>query len=373
MNLHIMTDEKVITHAIENFDCALPNFNRYIIIIPNDGYLCHHVKIESERIHRLVYNTSEFWEVVGDIKQYQYIIIHFLSKEAISFVRKINHPRIIWFIWGADLYNDILSYKGYPLFEEEVKRSDTFFLSFAKKIWNDKIRRKFELAKHVYGAIKAIKKISYYSGCPGDYELLHTYYPMIGEKKRKLFFYYALEDIIGQNLENIRSVGNDIIIGNSASRSNNHISIIKRLSKLSLATRKVIVPLSYGGNNGNYIKEKGMDLLGESFLPITEFLPLEQYNKLLYRANVFIYNNYRQEAAGNIITALYIGGAVFLNTRNTLYSYFKDMGCVLFSVDELEEKINYRLSEKEVQNNRSVLQSNFNKNTLINIIKKNFS
>lgn len=373
MNLHIMTDEKVVTRAIENFDCALPSSNRYIIMIPKVGYLCHHVKIESERIHRLVYNTSEFWGVVGDIKQYQYIIIHFLSKEAISFVRKINHPRIIWFIWGADLYNDILSYRGYPLFEEEEKRTDTNFLSFAKKIWNERIRLKIESKRHVYGAIKAIKKISYYSGCPGDYELLQSYFPMIGEKERKLFFYYALEDIIGQNFEDIRSVGNDIILGNSASRSNNHMSILRRLSELPLANRKVIVPLSYGGKNGNYIMEKGKALLGEVFLPITDFLPLDQYNKLLYRANVFIYNNYRQEAAGNIITALYIGGTVFLNTRNTLYSYFKDFGCILFTMDELEEKINYRLSENEVQNNRAVLQSYFNKNTLINIIKNNFS
>ena len=41
--------------------------------------------------------------------------------------------------------------------------------------------------------------------------------------------------------------GNSIMIGNSASGTNNHEYVMRILSKLDIGSRRVIVPLSYSG------------------------------------------------------------------------------------------------------------------------------
>ena len=44
--------------------------------------------------------------------------------------------------------------------------------------------------------------------------------------------------------------GNSIMIGNSASGTNNHEYVMRILSKLDIGSRRVIVPLSYSGKKG---------------------------------------------------------------------------------------------------------------------------
>ena len=121
---------------------------------------------------------------------------------------------------------------------------------------------------------------------------------------------------------------------------------------MDLTGRKVIVPLSYGDVPG-YILQEGKKLLGDYFMPVVDFMPLDDYNRLLMSSDVFIYGNYRQAAVGNIVVALYIGAKVFLNKKNPLYSMYKERGYKFFSLDELEEKINYQLTDEEIENNRT--------------------
>ena len=67
------------------------------------------------------------------------------------------------------------------------------------------------------------------------------YYPELQSKPWKDFFYYPLDIILGKELMNSEVCGNSIMIGNSASGTNNHEYVMRILSKLDIGLRRVIV------------------------------------------------------------------------------------------------------------------------------------
>ena len=96
-------------------------------------------------------------------------------------------------------------------------------------------------------------------------------------------------------------------------------------------------------NYANYISKVGEQYFGRKFNAIRDFMPLEEYNKFLLSADVFIYGNWRQEAVGNILIALFIGGKVFLDEKNPLLKFYKDKGLVIiYSYPWCQYANNYR-------------------------------
>ena len=143
---------------------------------------------------------------------------------------------------------------------------------------------------------------------------------------------------------------------------------------LGVFDKKIFVPLSYGNMNyANYISKVGEQYFGRKFNAIRDFMPLEEYNKFLLSADVFIYGNWRQEAVGNILIALFIGGKVFLDEKNPLLKFYKDKGLVIFGLNELTVgSIINQLSSNEIANNRKKLNNIYSKERLYYLIKSNF-
>ena len=370
MNLHFMLDEKVISRTISYFEEALPQENKYIILTDNPSHP-KFVTGQYKNCYRLKYDSNEFWAVIGDVSSYSSIITHYLSGWAVRFINKIEHNRIILIFWGADLYNGLLKPKGYKLFYNErdvnkLLRTDKSFIQIIKGAI---------MRRHIYrNTIQAVYKVRYICAFKGELELLVKYYPNLRTITPKDFFYYPIDDIVPDALKGVQKLGDDIVVGNSASFFGNHEEVFLHLSSINTRGRKIMVPLSYGAPSViKYIKEKGKNILGDSFVPILNFMPLEEYNRFLCGARTFIYGNYRQEAFGNIVIALFLGGAVFLHPSNILLKELKDMGCICFSTNELQEKIHYYLADKEKLNNRNVIQKRYNIQRLLNIIKTEFS
>lgn len=142
------------------------------------------------------------------------------------------------------------------------------------------------------------------------------------------------------------TLGDNVVVGNSAAATGNHREAFQLLMKAGIGKRKIIVPLSYGANK-EQIMDAGCNILKEHFVPIVDFLSLDKYNELLCSARTFVYDNYRQEATGNIVIALYIGATLFLNDRNPMLKNYLDMGFIMFSTSQLKEKIEYRLTQEE--------------------------
>lgn len=370
MNLHLMSDEKVISRSIVDFEKVLPGKNKYIIIIPYKEYKCKHVHINKSNVIYTLYDSKEMDEFIGNVFLYDNIIIHCLTKVNIKFV--ISHPydNYTWVIWGGDLYSGLLESKGYQLYaypEDVIKQRKKIF-------WKEKILSPLMSLYHswlMHRRIKCVLRIRNVCSVDCDYKLLVDYFEGKQKFARKQYFYYPIDEILSKDIHNRLVSGNDIMVGNSASFTNNHREIFEYLSKLDLKNRKVVVPISYGANK-DYVMEWGNKLLADSFSPLTQFLPLEEYNKTLINASTVIFGNYRQEAFGNIIPSLYLGTTLFLSPRNPLYHDLREHGYVVFNLYELNEKLHYKLSEEEILINRRLIEKNYSQEVLYNYIKEYF-
>jgi dTDP-N-acetylfucosamine:lipid II N-acetylfucosaminyltransferase len=163
---------------------------------------------------------------------------------------------------------------------------------------------------------------------------------------------FAQSDVVG--------VGSNILVGNSASPTNNHIDIFLILARHDLGTRKVIVPLSYGDP---VYRENliicGKKILGDSFVPLVDFLPFDKYRSIVASCNVVVMNHLRQQALGNIGAALYQGAHVYLDTVNPVYKFFKKKGAFVRTIQDLASDSLPLVGSPidEVTKNRAVLEA----------------
>lgn len=127
-----------------------------------------------------------------------------------------------------------------------------------------------------------------------------------------------------------------ILVGNSATKENQHIEVYKMLSKFKNENIEVYSSLAYGDEV--YKKEvinAGRRLLGDKFVPITEFTPYDEYLKILSDIDVGIFNNNRQQALGNIYLLIKMGKSVFLREDTSMWENFRKIGVEVWSVDKL--------------------------------------
>lgn len=369
MRLHLAHNEKIIERCINNFEEVFPGENKWIILnTTGKDYVQNH-----RNVVKCNPDSKCFWENLGKISQYDKIIIHYLSSDIARFICKISHPSIYWIEWGGDLYNGLLSRRGFQLYyDKDIEwkilghRMPKFLFNMYWGINSWKSNKLF---------MRAIKKIRYFvpDSMYDEYPLLMNYYPELNHLQYRGFFYYPIDEVLGENYNSRYSKDKNIIVGNSASLTGNHSEVFQLLSNLDLFNRKVIVPLSYGPKlYVDYVVERGEKLLQDRFEPIVNYMSLQDYNTLLESANIFIYNNYRQEAVGNILVALYLGGKVFLNKRNPLLKFYKSIGLHLFEIDDLYAPDAFAsLSSDSIEENRSLLMKTYSRERLLTLIRTN--
>jgi hypothetical protein len=129
--------------------------------------------------------------------------------------------------------------------------------------------------------------------------------------------------------------GADVLVGNSATASNNHLEAFELL-RGRVPHGRVIAPLSYGdAGYGREVAAAGARLFGERFDALTQWMPLDAYNQRIGRCGFVLMNHRRQQAVGNIGAALYKGATLYLRSENPLWAFYRDLGIHVRSVDEL--------------------------------------
>ena len=151
-------------------------------------------------------------------------------------------------------------------------------------------------------------------------------------------------------------LGKHIQLGNSATPANNHIEAIDWLSQMDLGTRKVIVPLSYGSDDyRDMVCAYGKKRLGDSFQPVTDFMPFDEYKALLAQCGIMFMNTIRPQGVGNILINLMNGAKVIVND-GPVYKTLKDWGVHLeIHSDVSRETFCEPLTRREVEANRQAV------------------
>ena len=374
MLLHLLHDDKVCNRTIANFEEALPNKNIYICIA--DRRNLQYISADAKVV--FINNPSSFSNV-SLLDNVKCVLIHYLDRQKIEFVNKyISDPniKIIWSLWGGDIYNDILISYGYNPYYE---RSFVQRFSFKIKVVSILIRMlggRTYLSKVKETTTFIEKRVDVLLSSEAEFELIKSYLKnTLNCHNASLTLYYPIEDTLG-GLFKRRITGNNIVIGNSASFTNNHLYAFDFLGKLNTRGRDKIVPLSYGGSPEyiNHVEKCGDLKWGYEFRSVRNFMPLEEYNRMMLSASVFIYGNWRQEAIGNIVIALYLGAKVFISEKSPLLRHFSSKGIKVYVTERMtQDDIDSPISNADFECNREAIMRLYSREVIISHIRSFFS
>lgn len=361
MNLvHLAPDDKFIPFVQKTFELAFPGRNRFRIS-PSDSTLQFAVPGSNVAAVRSAYWFSE--ALKEDLRWCDCLVIHYMLpwfRRAI--VEAPLSVTVLWSAWGGDFYDFVPGFGGSmylpqtrALMSQLPKRSE----------WHPKAaaHRMFQCAfgmllpRWDHGVISRIDAVS--TVIPPEYKLLAASQPGFRARHHQLY-YGSVEDTFMKGPDRLQ--GDDILVGNSATATNNHAEALALLSRSRLGSRRIVVPLSYGdARYAEAICRLGAELFGERFLPLRDFLPLDQYSAAIARCSAVVMNHVRQQAVGTINAALYKGAKVFLRPENPLLAYYRELGLRVEEMPDegFAENRLQRLPEAEVAANRRILQSAF--------------
>lgn len=239
----------------------------------------------AHKADRLIFNGLFYWKVILIFSSMPWVL-----------------RKAIWLPWGGDLYWRLYG-------EESVKRE----LFLAVKGW---------FVRHLY----AIATPTY-----GDYETAIKWY---GKGPRYLnagcnIFNFEKADL--DRLIEQKEYGPTcrIQIGNSGDPANDHLGAMELLSRFASENIQVYVPLSYGDEvYAEEVIEKGKQLFGGKFTPLTQFMAPDEYNRHLASVDVLVLNHRRQQGFGNSVISMYLGAKIFIRGDVSTWAYLsEDMKC----------------------------------------------
>ncbi|KIO70373.1 TDP-N-acetylfucosamine:lipid II N-acetylfucosaminyltransferase [Caldibacillus thermoamylovorans] len=299
-NLHILSIDKFsepyINFINKHFN---PGEHQFALI---SSKLNTEFRSKYKNIKRFYNKPFSFLLLIKYMNKSEHIMIHSLFNPKILlllFFQPWLLKKSYWIVWGGDLYAYMKPRKTIRAKMKELLR--TFV-----------IKR--------FGHIVALVK--------GDYDLAKKWYSVTGKYHHGAYINPISKKYLDSlPKKNECEKGSLVIqIGNSADPANNHLEVLKKLKRFREENITIYSPLSYAGDE-SYIKviiEEGKKIFGDKFIPLTEFLPPEEYSAYLNNIDVAIFNNDRQQALGNIYALLYLNKKVYIRSDTSMWSHFKE-------------------------------------------------
>ena len=354
-----MLDEKFIDPMIELTQQLWTGCNHHYVCFRAKDLDFNFIK-KTDRVDRI--DANVFKSLIKNAN-YHMVILHCFYSVPYKLIAKIpQNIKVIWFAWGYDIYKSCYCHS--PLIEKPLyhSRSEKFKKGVADKTLRTLMAERYYKCFCQKLVERAFNRVDFFSGViPEEYDLIKENKKNSFFKAKQLVFNYnnPLYPYKLENIDNPTVSGFDIQIGNSADNTNNHIDMFYLLSKLHLNDRKIIVPLSYAGTERykKAVLSEGEKLLGDSFTPLTDYMPLQKYMQIVSSVRYSIFYLERQQAMGNIWLSLWRGCLVFLSETNPVYLHLKKRGYIVFSIQKdlalIEEKA--RLTREEIRRNRTLL------------------
>jgi dTDP-N-acetylfucosamine:lipid II N-acetylfucosaminyltransferase len=147
-----------------------------------------------------------------------------------------------------------------------------------------------------------------------------------------------------------------IMIGNSGTPDNEHIEALNWLAKFAANSIEIVAPLNYGGTK-EYVQEvieKGLELFGDKFTPITAMLLHDEYDKLLASVDTAVFAHKRQQGLYVVYSMLKHGRKMFIRSDTSSFAGLTSSGFTIFP----SEKIAEMTFEKFMTQENAVAQKN---------------
>jgi hypothetical protein len=333
--VHLARDEKFIPLMCSLFEEARPGANRFVIAQRQRGR--QRFVQASDKV-----GFRQEWHfrtplIARDVADADCIVVHSMTTifaNALRYARP--DARVVWIGWGYDYYPLLEELLGDPLLPatRELLKTPRDGRSFG--VWRTGFAALFGRPSRPVARRTALASVaSRLDVCaviPTELPLLHKVLPALRAQAIEIPL-FTTEDVFERGPQVMD--GPDILIGNSATASNNHLEAFELLRD-RLTTGRLVVPLSYGDTGyGQRVAAIGRDRFGERLDALTQWMPLDAYNDRVRRCGFVVMNHRRQQAVGNIGAALYKGATLYLRTENPLFAFYRGLGIHLRSVDEL--------------------------------------
>lgn len=355
--LHIVREYKFYVPVSANFNC-IPYYDNTYIYYKYKDVSEEILKFKKVSTIKYSYSPEELLNYIS-AEHFDAVFFHCIRIQDWKLISKI--PKgviIIWWTWGYELYVKYGMLKPFiPI--NLYKKYTTEYFQFCKRatpiikrvaIWAGRY------IKSIYFLIykeNALKNIDYI--CPvtnKEYAILSNN-PLLSHVKK----FYKPQSIITSEIKYMQA--GHILIGNSATPTNNHLDIIIALNKLDLHGRRCIMPLSYGDDNYKaYLKNTLAAVTDLNITYLDSFMPKKEYDELFSNISHAIFGVIRQQAVGNIRMCIAHGIKIFLYKDSILYQELKSIGYKIYSIeDDLSQKeLETVLTPEEIEYNSSLLQ-----------------
>ena len=366
--LHIVPDDIFIDCTIDLFD-SINILNRYVCIVDSDVYSFKCIK-NTSKVERI---KSENVESLWNDPTVDLFCFHTLDYAKYQYVLSIPVTRkIVWLSWGYDLYEKYencppvlniscfnpltRSFLNYKSWKTRVKLGVRFVVHLKANL-----QRLYETHSEGYAAKQmqkqVLQRIDYISTVlPSEYEMLRKNTPT---KAQYFPFQYASKRA-KSDLPLMAENADCVLVGNSATPTNNHLDILSILEKRGI-TNAIKMPMSYGDK---YYAEYVKGVVANSKLDIdviTDFMERAEYISFLTHCKALVLGCMRQQALGNITLMLSQGSKVFLYKDGVNYKFLHKEGFVVFTIEDdlTNENINTPLTEQEIATNRQKMDALF--------------
>lgn len=155
-----------------------------------------------------------------------------------------------------------------------------------------------------------------------------------------------------------------IQVGNSATETNNHIEVFRKLEKYKDEKIKVFVPLAYGDMKyANEVTHYAKEIFGNKVNVLMDMLSIDEYIKMLSKIDIGIFAMDRQQALGNIYMLGMNGSKLFIKRGGQLDDYLSNqLKCHVSYIDQIEkmsfDEFIHFTQNKRVENSERILEIN---------------
>jgi len=165
---------------------------------------------------------------------------------------------------------------------------------------------------------------------------------------------------------NHQSSRNDILLGNSATATNNHIEVISWIAQHKTNFDVCNIPLSYGDTNTQLsVAKHATEKLKNQANILKKFMPKIDYFAILESTEYVIMNHCRQQGLGNILWGLATGRTIYLNQRGPIFKACMDHGLHIKSSASLKHTPPSPITIQEKNQNRLKIDSLYPSNVTL--------
>ena len=369
MNYHIITQEKFFNTYIEDiYRLGLQDDNIIWVRGNPEKNVFFHTDREVEYLGN---DWRHYQEKLAELQPGDKLFVSWYDLEiSRAIIRSgIKNPVYVY-LMGAEFYSMPFWWHAEWLFDPITKRKikqtrlyPRFFPKGKPWLWyRAKNWRQFkrEVRQEYAWQRDAIKRIDYiviteHSG--PEVELVKWLYP--GCRAQHVFGTFDQNFDIAKSLP-LSAIPEEgaplkILFGNSSDPNGNHLDAFRYLKNKVKGPYEVYTFLSYGDPEAKeWALECGRKLFGDAFHPITEFMDKDSFVRFMQGMDVVMMFHNRQQAEGNIMTALTLGKPVFMKPMNPQYDMLLRMG--VKSVYDVRgmHKVDLRQAIREAQGNRAV-------------------